>query len=105
MFLGQTQSRGGFTRMVAKKTVKPVNFYCAAPAAKQVYLTGDFNDWSLTATPMKRQLDGNWYVQVDLPHGTHRYLLVIDEELALDPRASGNSQNEDGSVCSFISVS
>jgi len=105
MFLGQTQSRGGFTRMAAKKTVKPINFYCDAAEAQQVYLTGDFNDWSLTATPMKRQHDGNWYVQIELAHGHHRYLLVIDDELALDPRASGNSQNEDGSVCSLFSVS
>lgn len=91
--------------MAAKKTVKPVNFYCDAPSAQQVYIAGDFNDWSMTATPMKRQFDGSWFAQVELTHGTHRYLLVIDEEFALDPRASGNSQNEDGSVCSFISVS
>lgn len=105
MFLDQTQGRGGFGRLAAKKTVKPINFFCEAPEAKAVFIAGDFNDWSLTATPMKRGFDGNWSVQIPLPHGHHRYVLVIDGELALDPRASGISKNEDDSVVSLLSVS
>ena len=105
MFLDQAQGRGGFGRLPAKKTVKPINFYCDAPEAKAVFIAGDFNDWSLTATPMKRGFDGNWSAQVSLPHGHHRYVLVIDDELALDPRASGISKNEDDSVVSLLSVS
>lgn len=105
MFLDQTQGRGGFGRLAAKKTVKPINFYCDASSAQQVCLAGDFNGWSLTATPMQRQMDGSWFAQVPLSHGHHRYLVIIDGEFALDPRASGVSENEDGSVCSLLSVS
>ncbi len=31
-----------------------------APAADEVYLTGDFNGWSWTATPLQRLDGGNW---------------------------------------------
>ncbi len=40
-----TRSYFASDRYSAKKTVKPVNFICLAPDAKQVTLTGDFNDW------------------------------------------------------------
>ena len=31
-----------------------------APAADQLYLAGEFNDWSWTSTPMTRKDNGNW---------------------------------------------
>ena len=31
-----------------------------APAADAVYLTGEFNGWSMTDTPMTRVDNGNW---------------------------------------------
>ena len=31
-----------------------------APAADQLYLSGDFNDWHWTETPMNRLDNGNW---------------------------------------------
>ena len=33
-----------------------------APAAEQLYLTGDFNKWDWTATPLTRKENGNWEV-------------------------------------------
>ena len=35
-----------------------------APAAEQLWLTGDFNEWSHTATPMKKLEQGCWEVTV-----------------------------------------
>jgi 1,4-alpha-glucan branching enzyme len=37
-----------------------------------LYLVGDFNGWSETATPMMRQGDGSWAVRVDLDD-QHQY--------------------------------
>lgn len=37
-----------------------------APGKNSVALIGDFNDWQLTSTPMKKTPDGNtWWVQID----------------------------------------
>ena len=41
-----------------------------APAADQLYLTGDFNDWNWTATPLTKLDNGNW--EIMLPGDTIR---------------------------------
>jgi len=89
----------------AKKTVKPVNFVCLAPQAKQVALVGDFNDWDPKAAPMKRQADGSWTAQVILGHGHHHYQFLVDGKATLDPRAQGVARNEQNEKVSLIAVS
>jgi 1,4-alpha-glucan branching enzyme len=88
-----------------KKTVKPVNFVCHAPAAKRVTLVGDFNDWHPEAMPLKRQVDGTWSVQVILGHGHHHYQFLVDGKPTLDPRAQGTVRNEANEKVSLLAVS
>ena len=92
-------------RYSAKKMVKPVNFVCYAPQARQVTLAGDFNGWDPTALPMKRQPDGAWTAQVPLYHGHHRYRFVVDGQPTLDPRANGTARNAAGEKVSLLAVS
>jgi 1,4-alpha-glucan branching enzyme len=92
-------------RYAAKSNIKPVNFYCAAPNAKSVYLVGDFNDWSATAAPMERRVDGGWFTQVLLTHGHHLYRFLVDGKPVLDPRASGATLNEMNEQVSLVAVS
>lgn len=50
----------------------------AAQGAKTVHLAGEFNDWSTTATPMKKTKGGDFSVTVELAVGREyqfRYLL------------------------------
>ena len=51
-----------------------------APAADQLYLTGDFNDWQWTATPLERLDNGNW--EIVLPGDTirqgSRVMTIVD---------------------------
>jgi 1,4-alpha-glucan branching enzyme len=91
-------------RLAPKKTIKPVNFRCVAPGAKSVKLIGDFNDWSPQATPMKRQPDGCWFVQVQLGPGHQHYQFLVDGKPVLDPRAQGIAENEKGEKVSLIAV-
>src|SRR5215469_17689346 len=99
------QSNHSLNRYSAKKMSKPVNFICEAPAARNVALVGDFNDWNPTAYPMKRQPDGAWLVQIQLNHGHHHYQFLVDGKATLDPRAQGIARNEEGEKVSMISVS
>ncbi|HWQ91692.1 MAG TPA: isoamylase early set domain-containing protein [Clostridia bacterium] len=85
--------------------LKPVNFYCQAPEAKAVSLVGGFNSWNPLATPMKRQLDGSWSARVDLSHGHHQYLFLVDGQPTLDPNACGVARNEINERVSLKSVS
>jgi len=92
-------------RYSAKKMSKPVNFICVAPAARNVFLTGDFNGWDPEANPMQRQPDGAWLLQMPMHHGHHQYRFMVDGKPILDPRASGIARNRQGERVSLIAVS
>ena len=91
-------------RLIPTKTVKPVNFICTVTTAKRVTLIGDFNDWHPDATPMKRQPDGCWHVQLHLRAGYHHYQFLVDGKAMLDPRAQGVARNEQDEKVSMLSV-
>ncbi len=92
-------------RYSAKKMVKPINFVCVAPAARHVFLTGEFNGWDPAAHPMQRQPDGAWLIQVPLHHGHHQYVFLVDGKPTLDPRANGVARDPKGERVSLLAVS
>ena len=52
----------------------------AAPAAKTVYIVGEFNNWSTVKTPMKRLKSGEFTAVVDLPSGKdYQFRYLIDQ--------------------------
>lgn len=52
----------------------------AAPDAKSVNIVGDFNNWDIYGTPMKRDIKGNFIVTVDLEAGReYQFRYLIDE--------------------------
>ncbi len=88
-----------------RSVTKPVNFFCSAPAATSVYLVGDFNNWSPTANPMSRRVEGWWYLQVALTHGHHRYRFLVDGRPRLDPRSAGTAVDAVQGEVSLVPVS
>jgi len=97
---------GGNGKAYNNKTfTKPVNFFCVAPDAKEVFIAGDFNEWNPASHPMQRSPDGNWVVQVLMTNGHHRYWFLVDGVPTLDPRAQGVSRNEKNERVSLISLS
>ena len=81
---------------------KPVNFFCAAPHAKNVKLSGDFNHWEPHA--MERLVDGWWFACLYLGRGHHRYRFEVDGRPVLDPHGTGITGNEFGERVSLITV-
>jgi 1,4-alpha-glucan branching enzyme len=48
--------------------------------ANRVALVGEFNDWSINATPMARLKDGAFKIVLELPSGReYQYRYLIDE--------------------------
>jgi 1,4-alpha-glucan branching enzyme len=89
----------------ARHTAKPVNFYCSAPSARSVYLVGDFNGWDPSSHPMRRRVDGSWFIEVHLTHGHHRYQFLVDDAPFLDPQGAGIARNERNERVSLVAVS
>jgi 1,4-alpha-glucan branching enzyme len=71
---------------IAHKTLS-VSFALHKPDAKRVLLSGEFNGWSPTATPMTRYNDGHWETTVALAPGRYQYKLIVDAEWIADQRA------------------
>lgn len=86
------------------KTVN-VSFALLEPDAKQVLVCGDFNAWSPTATPMKRDKSGHWETTVALAPGRYQYKFVVDGHWIPDPLARENLWNDRGTLNSVVEVS
>lgn len=94
-----------------KETAAPVApekvtvvFLLAHPRAKQVSVCGDFNGWSLEASPMELQGDGHWQAVLRLNPGRYQYKFVIDGEWMPDPQAKQNVFNPFGTLNSVVEV-
>jgi 1,4-alpha-glucan branching enzyme len=87
----------------AKDSLKPINFYFAAPTAESVEIAGDFNSWQ--PHPMQRTLDGWWFVRMQLCHGHHHYHFIVDGNPQLDPQAMGVAFDAQQGRVSLVAVS
>ncbi|MDD2463093.1 MAG: isoamylase early set domain-containing protein [Desulfobulbus sp.] len=86
-------------------TVCRVTFKCAnEEQAASAVLAGDFNDWSLTQTPMKKLKDGSFSVILSLAAGkNYRFRYVLDGNVWVnDNDADGYAPNEFGEANSVL---
>jgi hypothetical protein len=54
---------------------------------------------------MQQMPDGCWLASLELTHGHHRYLFLVDGRPVLDPRANGIVRNDRNERVSLIAVS
>ena len=79
--------------MAALLGQRPVPFAFRAPAARQVCVAGDFNNWDPAAMPMHKNPNGMWYLNVTLKPGRHQYRFVADGVWQDDPAAQQRVAN------------
>lgn len=68
-----------------KHAHNPSVFTCHSDTAKTVFLTGSFNDWDPTETPMVRDDDGHWTASLKLAPGRYEYKFVVDGDWCCEP--------------------
>ena len=88
--------------MTAKK--RRIEFKFFAPEAKNVLLSGGFNEWSESSDPMKGDKTGTWKKIKMLPPGAYEYKFVVDGAWTLDPRCLDTVCNQYGSFNNIIEV-
>jgi len=83
-----------------------VQFVIVAPAATEVSLVGDFNDWSASATPMALVADNRvWSVTIPLIAGRYRYAFLVNGDTWLsDPSAPPMRDDEFGRPGSVVTI-
>lgn len=62
-----------------------VEFSLKSPGTRRVFLTGDFNNWSQTSTPLRQEPDGEWVVTLPLKTGRYGYKFLVDGKWTPDP--------------------
>jgi hypothetical protein len=81
-----------------------IQFELAEPAAHQVVLVGDFNDWDRSRTPLIRDGD-RWRTTVRLPTGVYRYAFLVDGvRWVADPRKPGPADQDFGQPISMLAT-
>jgi len=68
--------------------------------AQKVYISGTFNNWSTTQTPMK-MMDNGWMVDLKLKPGKYAYKFIVDGRWTTDP---SNKLRERGDAGDYNSV-
>lgn len=63
--------------------------------ARNVFLSGSFNNWSTTGTPMQ-QSDSGWTVCLKLPVGKYDYKYIVDGRWMTDPNNRNKESYGDG---------
>jgi 1,4-alpha-glucan branching enzyme len=81
-----------------------VTFSLEAIAAKEVILTGNFNDWSLKKHPMRRDETGMWNKTVMLSPGKYEYKFLVDGQWREDPRNDRLCLNCFGTLNSVLEI-
>ena len=84
---------------------KEVDFSIASVDAKEVYVTGNFNNWKLDDKSRMEQTNGKWHKKIRLKPGLHHYRFVIDGKWTEDPDNIRKEINPYGEMDSLLEVS
>lgn len=92
--------------MAKKKTStgKRVRFTLNAPDADEVMLVGDFNNWDLNSTPMRKGRTKVWGKDMVLKPGRYEYKFVVDGQWISDPDNDNATVNSFGSQNSVVEI-
>jgi 1,4-alpha-glucan branching enzyme len=90
--------------MITGPRTVQVRFVLADLGAKQVALSGEFNDWSIDKTRMTRTVSGHWEATLDLAPGRYEYKFVVDGQWVPDPLAHETVGNPHGTLNSVVEV-
>jgi len=101
---GRAMLKKNYTK--TKKSCRVTFKYDNTEQAESAVLAGDFNEWSLEATPMKRLKNGTFSVTVTLKAGSsYAFRYVLDGNVWVnDPDADGAVANEFGEENSLVRV-
>ena len=86
------------------KKSRRITFSLEAADAREVYLAGEFNDWSPTKSPMKKSTDGKWKKQLLLPPGEFEYKFLVDDQWIEDPQNDDARPNCFGTWNSLLNI-
>ena len=90
--------------LVIKAKGKTVTFSLNAPDAKDVMISGDFNNWERSPLRKTSPKDKVWRKDMTLRPGRYEYKFLVDGNWITDPSNTNRSWNNYGSENSVIEI-
>ena len=87
-----------------KSKKRKITFSLDKDTAAEVALVGDFNNWSETSHPMKKNKNGVWEKSLMLDIGRYEYKFIVDGRWQSDPQNGQVSKNCFGSINNVLMV-
>lgn len=81
-----------------------VTFIFESTEACEIFLSGDFNNWSPKAHPMKNDGNGKWKRTIMVFPGEYEYKFLADGKWLEDPRNDQSCLNIFGTYNSVINL-
>ena len=81
-----------------------ITFALMAPEAREVFLSGSFNDWSPASDALKQNRSGIWKKEKKLAPGTYEYKFIVDGVWVVDPNCPTTVTDAHGSINSLLEV-
>jgi 1,4-alpha-glucan branching enzyme len=91
-------------KTVQKIKLRRVTFSFESDQAREVFLSGDFNNWSPKAHLMENKGNGIWKKTVMIPPGKHEYKFLADGQWTVDPRNGLTCPNCFGTYNSILNL-
>ena len=82
-----------------------MTFTIEAPAAKDIYIVGDFNEWKISdESRLGRYENGCWEKRMGLPQGRYRYQFLVDGKWTVDSKNPELETNTFGTFDSIMEI-
>jgi len=72
--------------------------------ADQVFIAGDFNNWSTSSKQLEEVEDGLFSIRIPLEPGVYKYKLIVDGDWITDPNNANKAADGYGGENSVIEV-
>lgn len=87
-----------------KSKKRRITFSLNADKSAQVALVGDFNNWSQTSHPMKKNKKGVWEKILMMEIGRYEYKFLVDGHWQSDPQNKQVCRNCFGTINNVLMV-
>jgi len=102
---GQASPKPQDKKAIKTKTSgRNVKFALSSPAAVEVLLAGEFNNWDTWSIPLKKSNDGIWSIDIRLLPGRYEYNFIVDGNWVQDTSSPEMVTNPFGTQNSVIMI-
>ena len=102
---GQASPKPQDKKAIKTKTSgRNVKFALSSPAAVEVLLAGEFNNWDTWSIPLKKSNDGIWSIDIRLLPGRYEYNFIVDGNWVQDTSSPEMVTNPFGTQNSVIII-